>query len=259
VTLRDNSAFKNALGVGEYYWGSNGQVLNKAILLLLGRSEGGAAEWETAALEQLHYILGVNIHGQSFVTGIGARSTAHPHHRPSGSDGIVAPVPGLMSGGPNHSITDDPVLAARFTSATPPALCYVDDQGSYASNEIAINWNAPLVFVAGYFARDFSGTSVPLRGSVVPNEIHLGQNYPNPFNGSTVITFSLPRGMELELQVVDILGRRVSMTNLGWLGPGDHRAVWTPDGARLSSGSYFYSLVAAGRPMSSVRSLVLLR
>jgi endoglucanase len=34
--------------------------------------------------------------------------------------------------------------------ATPPARRYADDQRSYASNEIAINWNAPLVFlVAG--------------------------------------------------------------------------------------------------------------
>jgi endoglucanase len=29
----------------------------------------------------------------------------------------------------------------------PPAKMYIDDQESYASNEIAINWNAPLVFL----------------------------------------------------------------------------------------------------------------
>jgi len=27
----------------------------------------------------------------------------------------------------------------------------VDDNRSYASNEICINWNAPFVFVSGYF------------------------------------------------------------------------------------------------------------
>jgi endoglucanase len=95
--------------------------------------------------------LGTNAHGQSFVTGIGAKRTMHPHHRPSGSDGIVEPVPGLISGGPNRNVKQDPALASRFSSATPPALCYIDDEASYASNEIAINWNAPLVFVAGYF------------------------------------------------------------------------------------------------------------
>ncbi len=55
-----------------------------------------------------------------------------------------------MSGGPDKNLEDD-VLRAHYTSSTPPALCYIDDQGSYASNEICINWNAPLVFVAGYF------------------------------------------------------------------------------------------------------------
>ena len=29
----------------------------------------------------------------------------------------------------------------------PPAKMYLDDQASYATNEIAINWNAPLVFL----------------------------------------------------------------------------------------------------------------
>ena len=29
----------------------------------------------------------------------------------------------------------------------PPAKMYLDEWESYASNEIAINWNAPLVFV----------------------------------------------------------------------------------------------------------------
>jgi endoglucanase len=29
----------------------------------------------------------------------------------------------------------------------PPAKMYLDEQASYATNEVAINWNAPLVFL----------------------------------------------------------------------------------------------------------------
>lgn len=29
----------------------------------------------------------------------------------------------------------------------PPAKMYIDEEASYASNEVAINWNAPLVFL----------------------------------------------------------------------------------------------------------------
>ncbi len=67
----------------------------------------------------------------------------HPHHRPSEADGIVEPVPGLLAGGPNPSMQDK----CQYPSALPDEA-YVDDVCSYASNEIAINWNAPLVYLA---------------------------------------------------------------------------------------------------------------
>jgi Glycosyl hydrolase family 9 len=51
----------------------------------------------------------------------------------------------LLSGGPNAGRQDDAVK--KLPQALPPAKDYVDDQASYASNEIAINWQAPLVFL----------------------------------------------------------------------------------------------------------------
>jgi endoglucanase len=259
IALRDGSGFRSAIASNNYWWGSNSTVLNNGLVLLIGRDQGGSDEWEAAALEQLHYVLGVNAHIFSFVTGIGTRSAMHPHHRPSESDGVVAPVPGLVVGGPNHSVGDDAVLTSRFTSSTPPALCYVDTMPSYASNETCINWNAPLVFLAGYFARSSSSASVVPPPATQPEELWLGQNYPNPFNGSTIITFSLPRQMDLVLRVVDILGRDVDSIRLGLLSPGFHQTVWKTGEARISSGSYYYSLASSGRQVSGVRSLLLLR
>ena len=150
VEERNNNGFHVLLKPGQYNWGCHSAALNRAILLIIGYHEIGNEEYYDVALDQLHYILGANAHGISFVTGVGSISVMHPHHRPSGSDGIEDPVPGLLAGGPNEYL-QDPILASRFDSSTPPALCYVDEEESYASNEIAINWNAPLVFVAGYF------------------------------------------------------------------------------------------------------------
>jgi endoglucanase len=259
ISLRDGSGFRSAIASNSYWWGSNSTVLNNGVLLLFGRDQGGPEEWETAALEQLHYILGVNVRVFSFVTGTGMRSVMHPHHRPSESDGVTAPVPGLVVGGPNHSVGNDAVLSSRFTSSTPPALCYVDTMPSYASNETCINWNAPLVFLAGYFARGSSSASVIPPPATRPAEIRLGQNYPNPFNGTTIITFSLTRQMDLVLRVVDVLGRDVDSIRLGLLSPGFHQTVWDTGKARLSSGSYFYTLASSGRQVSEVRSLRFLR
>jgi endoglucanase len=50
----------------------------------------------------------------------------------------------LLSGGPNAA-RQDPVLKA-LPADLPPAKVYSDDQRSYASNEVCINWQAMLVF-----------------------------------------------------------------------------------------------------------------
>ena len=68
----------------------------------------------------------------------------HPHHRPSGADGIAAPWPGLLSGGPNGRPADP---AAKGITLGPPMKMYREVQAAYSMNEIAINWNAPLVFL----------------------------------------------------------------------------------------------------------------
>jgi len=89
-------------------------------------------------------MIGRNCHGVSWVTHLGARPFEHPHHRPSAADGIAAPWPGLLSGGPNAQ-GGDPV--ADKLPKQPPMRMWLDDQRAYSLNEIAINWNAPLVFL----------------------------------------------------------------------------------------------------------------
>ena len=68
----------------------------------------------------------------------------HPHHRPSEADGINDPIPGLVSGGPNPGQQDKCHYATSVADES-----FVDDVCSYASNEIAINWNAPAVYLFG--------------------------------------------------------------------------------------------------------------
>ena len=65
------------------------------------------------------------------------------HHRPSVADGIVNPVPGLLAAGPNPGMQDK--CKYEFTE---PEMAYADIECAYASNEIAINWNAPIVYLA---------------------------------------------------------------------------------------------------------------
>jgi endoglucanase len=145
VVRTQASGYRVSLRPEQYVWGSNGGVANYGVLLLTANALAPDPRYVQAALDNLHYLLGRNTHGTSFVTGLGARPVRRIHHRPSGADALAEPWPGLLSGGPNRYDRDGSGLDAL--PSTPPARRFVDEQASYASNENAINWNAALVFL----------------------------------------------------------------------------------------------------------------
>ena len=113
-----------------------------------------------AAVANLDYLLGRNRDGLLVRDGRAARrrrcSRTTDRRAPTRSS---HPCPGLLVGGPNPAQQD---RCAGYPSSL-PALSYVDAQCSYASNEIAINWNAPIAYLsaaidAEYLAR---GTLTP--------------------------------------------------------------------------------------------------
>jgi endoglucanase len=138
------SGYGTTLAATEYVWGSNSTALNQSLLLLMANHLHPDKRTLEAALGNLHYVLGRNCFGVSWVTQVGTNPFEHPHHRPSASDGIQAPWPGLLSGGPNAHPGDK---AARTLAPAAPMRMWMDDERAYSMNEVAINWNAPLVFV----------------------------------------------------------------------------------------------------------------
>lgn len=130
-----------------YYWGSNMNVANNGMILLMADSLSENETYKLAAKRQLDYLLGVNGLGFSYVSGFGSRSMADPHHRPS--QAVGAAVPGMLAGGPNPGL-EDPYVKQVLKGLSAPGLCYVDNQQSYSTNEVAIYWNSPLVnLIAG--------------------------------------------------------------------------------------------------------------
>jgi endoglucanase len=137
-----NSAIRVGINASDFNWGSNSEVLNRGMMLLQAYRINNNRNYLNAAQSSLDYVLGRNGLNMSFVTGLGTRSPLKPHHRPSDADGVTAPVPGWLIGGP-HGNTPD---GCAYTS-TAVAKRYVDDWCSYSTNEVAINWNAPLVYM----------------------------------------------------------------------------------------------------------------
>lgn len=129
----------------DFIWGSNSVATNEGILLIQAYKLSKDRKYLDYALTNLDYILGRNATGYSFVTGYGHKTPMFPHHRLSEADGIADPVPGLIVGGPNPGQQD----GCKTYPSNIPDESYTDSVCSYASNEIAINWNAPAAYLAG--------------------------------------------------------------------------------------------------------------
>ncbi|SEL37234.1 non-processive endocellulase [Roseateles sp. YR242] len=147
------SAWRVPMQAEDFRWGSNAEVLNQALMLIQAARQTASTPQArrdalAAAQANLDYVLGRNPLGRSQVTGFGLRPPMHPHHRPSEADGIQDPVPGFLVGGANPGQQDKAECPVPYPS-TLTALSWLDHLCSYASNEVAINWNAPLVYVTG--------------------------------------------------------------------------------------------------------------
>lgn len=140
----ENSAMNIAMGSTnwDYVWGSNGVAANKTVLLIRAYEFTNDSSYLNAAYTAMDYLFGRNGTGYCYVTGFGITPTINPHHRISEADQITEPVPGMLAGGPNPSQQDG---CSGYISNS-KAGSYVDDWCSYASNEVTINWNAPLAY-----------------------------------------------------------------------------------------------------------------
>ncbi len=146
VQSLENNGYGVALDKGDFYWGSNGVASNKAMILIHAYILTKDEKYLNAANSIVDYVLGRNPIDRSYLTGYGVNPTMNPHHRPSQSDSIEAPVPGMVAGGANASADD---CAKTYNNPKAVARSYYDNSCSYATNEVAINWNAPFAYAIG--------------------------------------------------------------------------------------------------------------
>ena len=133
-------------------WGSNSGVLNRSIIMATAYDFTHNQAYLSAVLEGLNYLLGRNPVDKSFVSGYGSRPLTNPHHRfwaHSLDAALPGPPKGVLSGGPNAVSFSDPV-AAQLKGRCVGLTCYTDDIGAFTMNEVTINWNAPLAWIAGF-------------------------------------------------------------------------------------------------------------
>ena len=111
-----------------FEWGGNGRVAGQTYQLHLADRLRPDPSYRRAAQHALAHLFGRNFHACSYVTGLGDNPPVNPHDRRGGA------WPGYLVGGP-----------------WPTARDWFDVVEDYKTNEIAINWNAALIYALAAF------------------------------------------------------------------------------------------------------------
>lgn len=135
-------------GFARYQWGSNGVVARLCMITSAAAARSKDAKYTSACAEQLAYLYGRNHFGRSQVTGDGLYPPCFPHDRRSGADSVVRPYPGLLVGGSSK------------------ATNWQDVESSYETNEVAINWQAALVYALASLSTGAAKSSVSFKPPV---------------------------------------------------------------------------------------------
>ena len=127
------------------------------------------------------------------------------------------------------------------TTTTDGQMTLIASVGQTATGE---STDGTYTLMGGFWSGNLSvATAVqPQTPTGLPTTFELDQNYPNPFNPTTTIRYSLPKAVNVRLDIYNILGQHVSTLVDGQQKAGYYQIHFLTDG--LSSGVYLYRLQA---------------
>ena len=163
------------------------------------------------------------------------------------SNGMVAPDQSqadwvqMVSAGPYH-------LAADADAVVEFAILGGEDlpdlqNGAHAADELLRQMNSLIIV-------DSSTVEVSTSMPDVPDILSLQGNYPNPFIDRTTVAFTLPEPAIVEMEMLDILGRRV--LTVGPHSQGGGPGTFQVERGHLAAGVYVYSIHVRSHTDTSV-------
>ncbi|MFU8873722.1 glycoside hydrolase family 9 protein [Micromonospora sp. SL4-19] len=171
---------------GAYVWGGNSNIINNAVVLGTAFDLTRNAKYRDGAVQTADYLLGRNALNVSYVTGWGEHAAQNQHSRLYGHQldpNLPHPPAGSLAGGPNAALQDP--YAANLLAGCQPMFCYVDDINSYSTNEVAINWNSALAWLASFLADQGDAATVPAPACAVTYTTH--GSWPDGFNTQVTV------------------------------------------------------------------------
>ncbi len=175
-----------------FEYGSNAMTVYNMIAMAYAYDLTGDTKYMNGISAGMDYLLGNNPMAFSFVTGYGQYGTEKPVHRywcyeldktlPKAPDGILV-------GGPDASSMDEYMRAIGFVPnefSNKSERCYADSVESWASNGIALQWNAPFAWIVSFLQDEVPGVPVPVTPTDPPETTEPPVQTTEPGSVSTV-------------------------------------------------------------------------
>ncbi|MFA5012292.1 MAG: T9SS type A sorting domain-containing protein [Ignavibacteria bacterium] len=93
-----------------------------------------------------------------------------------------------------------------------------------------------------------------VNNTTIISDYKLHQNFPNPFNSSTNISYSLRVKSLITLRIYDISGKEITTLVNGYKSAGEYKILF--DAVNLSSGIYFYSMLADNKLIDTKKLII---
>ncbi|PKQ26307.1 MAG: glycosyl hydrolase family 5 [Actinobacteria bacterium HGW-Actinobacteria-4] len=232
VAIQQSQAFGQALPADGYDWGSNSIILGNLQVIATAYDLSGDQAYTDAVTESMDYLLGRNALNVSYITGYGDVYSENQHSRWFAAQlnpDLPHPPPGSVAGGPNDRTgTWDPTMQNLFADGCESQFCYVDNINSWASNEITVNWNSVMSWVASFMADQGDGATAPPAICEIEYIVHG----------------SWPKGYNTQVWIKNTGTSTINGWSLTWSYPGDDTvtnqawsARWSQEGATVTASS----------------------
>ncbi len=147
---REQNPYRVAMGANEIYdfrTSANEIHASMGLMCMQAYTLSGDTGYLNTAIAAMDYLLGRNAVARSFITGFGHRPPRHIHKIIDENDGIEAPIPGFVAGGPQAYELRDGCGPTAL-----PATTYFDKWGCHSTNEPTLTIQSATLYLAGWLS-----------------------------------------------------------------------------------------------------------
>tara|TARA_S200000501_G_scaffold272526_1_gene256304 strand:- start:750 stop:1277 length:528 start_codon:yes stop_codon:yes gene_type:complete len=115
-------------------------------------------------------------------------------------------------------------------------------KGTLGQITVGASAGSEATVASGYWGWITKKTSLDTeKEEIIPSVFKVQPAYPNPFNPTTRVNLQIPNAGEVEINIYDVLGRKVMFLTQNYASAGTYTFHWNPrnvSGDALSTGTY---------------------